>query len=84
MDRERWPDAIAKFFDDVTCPRCGAPRSKVMVTVRWQNPVWNVISNCMSCRFIHLWQHINADGSLTPKPIPQPQSTPLPAWVKDL
>jgi hypothetical protein len=80
MDRERWPDAIAQFVDGVACPRCGAPRALVMVTVRWQKPVWNIISNCTSCNFMHLWQHINGDGSLEPKA----EATPLPAWVKGI
>lgn len=83
MDRDRWPDAIVSFVESVTCPKCGTAKADgVLVTVRYQAPVWNVVGNCLRCRFVHLWQHLG----LEPKPVAPKEeaSVPLPSWVSNL
>lgn len=86
MDPERWPDQIAGTVEKITCPACGAPRSRVMVTVRYLPPIWHLIVNCASCNQMHDSQIIDMFGQLKPKPeqIPEPESVPLPAWVRNI
>jgi len=88
MERERWPDEIRAAVDGVICPKCGTAKADgVMVIVRYQAPVWNIVSNCFHCGFMHLWQHIDAAGVLKPKSaqvVVSSDAIPLPDWVKKL
>ena len=84
MDPERWPDHITEVVAKIVCPACSAPRTRVMVTVRYLPPVWHLIVNCASCNQMHDSQIIDVFGQLKPKPAQQAESVPLPAWVKNL
>jgi len=85
MDESRWPDRVHEFVARIVCPRCSAPRERVMVTVRYSQspPMWTFRIVCPGCSTDHETQWLDMFRMLPPK-APEPEPIPLPQWVKEL
>lgn len=84
MDPDRWPDIIRTAVESVHCPRCGTAKADgVMVTVRFNAPVWTIIANCFRCNNVHGWNLVDPTGAAMPKPVTAAGATPTASFNED-